>query len=77
MIFSVQRFPLGTYRGTSPASREGKFPLQKSGSALMQAVLRGGGVSDPGDVQGVCGCSTEGRGQWAWWGGADGRTRQS
>ena len=33
------------------------------------AAHRGGGVTIPGGVPEPWGCGTEGRGQWAWWGG--------
>ena len=37
--------------------------------ALVQAAQGGGGVTVPAGIQEKCGCGTEGRGQWAWWGG--------
>ena len=43
-----------------------------SGDALAQAAQGGDGVTIPGGVQELCGCGTEGRAQWAWWGWADG-----
>ncbi len=53
---------------------EEKFLLRKSGAAVAQAAQGGGGVTVPGGVPEPCGCGTEGRGQWAWWGWADGWT---
>ena len=38
-----------------------KFILRKSGDALEQAAQGGVGVTVPGGVQGMQGCSTEGR----------------
>ena len=35
---------------------------------MAQAAQGGGGVTVPGGVEEPCGCGTEGRGQWAWWG---------
>ena len=37
--------------------------------------IKNSGMTVPGGVQEPCGCGTEGRGQWAWWGWADGWTR--
>ena len=45
----------------------GKILLRKSGEAVVQAAQGGGGVTISGGVQEMCGCGTEGRGQWAWW----------
>lgn len=39
---------------------------RKSGETLEQAVDRGCGFTDAGDVQETCGC-TEGHGQRVWW----------
>ena len=39
---------------------------------VERIAQEGGGVTDPGGVQEPCGCGTEGRGQWAWWGWAAG-----
>ena len=36
---------------------------------MAQAAQGGGAVTVPGGVPEPCGCGTEGRGQWAWWGG--------
>ena len=36
---------------------------------LEQSAQGSGGVTVTRGVQGLCGCGTEGRGQWAWWGG--------
>jgi len=41
---------------------------------VAQAAQGGGGVTVPGGVEEPCGCGTEGRGQWARWGWADGWT---
>ena len=38
----------------------------KQGHRLPREVTIPGGVHEP------CGCGTEGRGWWAWWGWADG-----
>ena len=35
----------------------------------LKAARGGGGVTVPGGVPEPWGCGTEGRGQWAWWGG--------
>ena len=43
----------------------------KCGEAVAQAAQGGGGVTVPGGVEEPCGCGTEGRGQWVWWGWAD------
>ena len=43
--------------------------LRKSGEALAQAAQGGGGVTIPEGVPEPWGCGTEGRGQWARWGG--------
>ena len=45
-----------------------------SGEALAQAAQGSGGVTVPGGVQEVWRCGTEGHGQWAWWGWAEGWT---
>ena len=42
--------------------------------AVAKAASGGGGVTIPGGVQEKYECSTEGCGQWAWWGWADGCT---
>ena len=44
---------------------------------MARAAQGGGTVTISGDVQEPCGCGTEGRGQWAWWGLVDGRMRWS
>jgi len=54
---------------------EEKFLLRKSGAAVSQAAQGGGGVTVPGGVPELCGCGTEGHGQWARWGWAGGWTR--
>ena len=41
---------------------------------MAQAAQGGGGVTVPGGVEEPCGCGTEGCGQRAWWGWADGWT---
>ena len=46
----------------------------QSSEAAAQAAQGGGGVTVPGGVEEPCGCGTEGCGQWAWWGWADGWT---
>ena len=51
--------------------------LRKSGEAVAQAAHGGGGITAFGGVQGLDGCGTEGCGQWAWWGWADGWTLSS
>jgi len=33
---------------------------------VAQAAQGGGGVTIPGGVPELCGCGTEGHGQWAW-----------
>ena len=35
----------------------------------MELLPREDVVAVPGGVQELCGCGTEGRGQWAWWDG--------
>jgi len=45
-----------------------QFLLSKSSEAVAQAAQGGGAVTVPGGVEEPCGCGTEGRGQWAWWG---------
>ena len=42
--------------------------FSESGAAVAQAAQGGGAVAAPGGVQDPCGCGTEGRGQWGWWG---------
>ena len=51
-----------------------KFILRRSGEAVVQAAQGGGGVTIFGGVQEMCGCGTEERGQWAWWGWVGGWT---
>ena len=41
---------------------------------MARAAQGGGGVTVPGGVQELWRCGTEGRGQWAQWGWADGWT---
>jgi len=41
---------------------------------VAQAAQGGGAVTVPEGVPEPCGCGTEGRGQWARWGCADGWT---
>ena len=51
----------------------GKIHIRKSGEAITgtaeveQTAQGSGGVTVHGGVQEMCGCGTEGRGQWAWW----------
>ena len=47
----------------------GKISLPKEWWCSGTAAQGGGGVTVPGGVQEPCWCGTEGRGQWAWWGG--------
>ena len=42
-----------------------EFLLRKSGAAVAQAAQGGGGVTVHGGVPELCGCGTEGHGQWA------------
>jgi len=44
-------------------------PKERWGSGT--AAQGGGAVTIPGGVEEPCGCGTEGRGQWAWWGWVD------
>ena len=46
-----------------------KHLLQKSGQTLGWAAQGGGGVTVLGGIPELWGCGTEGRGQWARWGG--------
>jgi len=52
-----------------------KFLLRKSGEAVAQAARGGGAVPVPGGIQELCGCGTEGDGQWEWWSFTGGWTR--
>ena len=54
-----------------------KYFFPESGEAVAQAAQGGGGVTIPGGAQETRGYGTEGRGQWAWWGWADGGARWS
>ena len=47
------------------------FFSERVGSALVQTAQAGGGVTVPEGVEEPWGCGTEGRGQWAWWGGLE------
>lgn len=44
---------------------------------MAQAAQEGGEVPVLGGVPEPCGCGTEGRGHWAWWGWAGHWTRWS
>ena len=47
----------------------GNISSQKEQCCSGTAAHGGGGVTIPGGVPEPWGCGTEGRGQWAWWGG--------
>ena len=57
--------------GEVQAGYEEQFLCQKSGDAVAQLHREGagGGVTIPGGVQELQRRGSEGRGQWAWWGG--------
>jgi len=52
----------------------GTISSQKERCGSGTAAQGGGGVTVPGGVPEPCGCGTEGRGLWAWWGWAGGWT---
>ena len=46
----------------------GRISSPKEQCCSGTAAQGGGAVTVPGGVPEPCGCGTEGRGQWAWWG---------
>jgi len=57
--------------GREDLSQQSPSEVQHVGEALAQAAR----MVVPGDLQEPWGCGTEGHGQWAWWGWADGWTK--
>ena len=54
---------IGLEGTASSCTREGSgWTLGKGGQALEWAAQRGGGVTDPGGVEGTFGCCVEGHG---------------
>jgi len=60
--------------GEAQVGHQETFILRKSSAAVAQAAQGGGAVTVPGGVPEPCGCGTEGCGQWAFRGQADGWT---